>query len=371
MDKILVTRPSMPEFEEYIEEIKDIWDTHWMTNMGSKHNLLEEKLAEYLKVAHVSLFSNGHMALEMLIQALGLSGEIITTPYTFASTTHAIVRNGCVPVFCDINPNDYTIDVTKLESLIMDRTSAILPVHVYGNICNVEGDRREFAKKHGLKVIYDAAHTFGVEYKGRGIASFGDASMFSFHATKVYNTIEGGAICFGEGQGALKEDLYGLKNFGIRGEEVVVAVGANSKMNEFQAAMGLCNLRHVDGEIAKRKAVAQRYREHLSEVPGIRLVKEQADVKQNYAYFPVVFEPEIFGCDRDVVYDALKEKQIFTRKYFYPTTNSFACYRNHYDPADTPVALAVSKKVLTLPMYADLRLEQVDMICDEIIGVRR
>lgn len=360
----------MPEFEEYIEEIKDIWDTHWMTNMGSKHNLLEEKLAEYLKVAHVSLFSNGHMALEMLIQALRLSGEIITTPYTFASTTHAIVRNGCVPVFCDINPKDYTIDVTKLESLITDRTSAILPVHVYGNICNVEEIER-IAKKHGLKVIYDAAHTFGVEYKGRGIASFGDASMFSFHATKVYNTIEGGAICFGEGQGALKEDLYGLKNFGIRGEEVVDAVGANSKMNEFQAAMGLCNLRHVDGEIAKRKAVAQRYREHLSEVPGIRLVKEQADVKQNYAYFPVVFEPEIFGCDRDVVYDALKEKQIFTRKYFYPTTNSFACYRNHYDPADTPVALAVSKKVLTLPMYADLRLEQVDMICDEIIGVRR
>ena len=360
----------MPEFEEYIEEIKDIWDTHWMTNMGSKHNLLEEKLAEYLKVAHVSLFSNGHMALEMLIQALGLSGEIITTPYTFASTTHAIVRNGCVPVFCDINPNDYTIDVTKLESLITDRTSAILTVHVYGNICNVEEIGR-IAKKHGLKVIYDAAHTFGVEYKGRGIASFGDASMFSFHATKVYNTIEGGAICFGEGQGALKEDLYGLKNFGIRGEEVVDAVGANSKMNEFQAAMGLCNLRHVDGEIAKRKAVAQRYREHLSEVPGICLVKEQADVKQNYAYFPVVFEPEIFGCDRDAVYDALKEKQIFTRKYFYPTTNSFACYRNHYDPADTPVALAVSKKVLTLPMYADLRLEQVDMICDEIIGVRR
>lgn len=370
MDKILVTRSSMPEFEEYIEEIKDIWDTHWMTNMGSKHNLLEEKLAEYLKVAHVSLFSNGHMALEMLIQALGLSGEIITTPYTFASTTHAIVRNGCVPVFCDINPKDYTIDVTKLESLITDRTSAILPVHVYGNICNVEEIGR-IAKKHGLKVIYDAAHTFGVEYKGRGIASFGDASMFSFHATKVYNTIEGGAICFGEGQGALKEDLYGLKNFGIRGEEVVDAVGANSKMNEFQAAMGLCNLRHVDGEIAKRKAVAQRYRQHLSEVPGIRLVKEQADVKQNYAYFPVVFEPEIFGCARDVVYDALKEKQIFTRKYFYPTTNSFACYRNNYDPADTPVALAVSKKVLTLPMYADLRLEQVDMICDAIIGVRR
>lgn len=369
MDKILVTRSSMPEFEEYIEEIKDIWDSHWLTNMGSKHNALEQKLAEYMKVDNVSLFSNGHMALELLIQAMGLTGEVITTPYTFASTTHAIVRNGCTPVFCDINPDDYTIDVTKIESLITDKTSAIIPVHVYGNICDVEEIER-IAKKHNLKVIYDAAHTFGVEYKGRGIASFGDASMFSFHATKVYNTIEGGAVCFGNNQGDLKADLYGLKNFGIRGEEVVDAVGANSKMNEFQAAMGLCNLRHVDGEITKRKAVVEHYRERLGKVSGIRLVSEQPDVKQNYAYLPVVFEPEVFGKTRDEIYDELKEKNIFTRKYFYPTVNSFECYRDQYDPTDTPVALDVSKKVLTLPLYADLTIEQVDMICDYILGER-
>lgn len=369
MDKIMVTRSSMPEYEEYIKEIKDIWDTHWMTNMGSKHNALEQKLAEYLKVENVSLFSNGHMALELLIQAMGLTGEIITTPYTFASTTHAIVRNGCTPVFCDINPDDYTIDVAKIEALITDKTSAILPVHVYGNICDVEEIER-IAKKHNLKVIYDAAHTFGVEYKGRGIASFGDASMFSFHATKVYNTIEGGAICFGNGQGALKEDLYGLKNFGIRGEEIVDAVGANSKMNEFQAAMGLCNLRHVDGEIEKRRVVAERYRERLGRTPGIRLVEAQENVRQNYAYFPVVFEPEIFGKSRDEIYDELKAKNIFTRKYFYPVTNAFDCYRDKYDPTDTPVALEVSRKVLTLPMYADLSIGQVDMICDYILGVR-
>lgn len=367
MEKILVTRSSMPEYEEYIEEIKDIWDTHWMTNMGSKHNALEQKLAEYLKVENVSLFSNGHMALELLIQAMGLTGEIITTPYTFASTTHAIVRNGCTPVFCDINPDDYTIDVTKIEALITDKTSAIIPVHVYGNICDVEEIDR-IAKKHNLKVIYDAAHTFGVEYKGKGIAQYGDASMFSFHATKVYNTIEGGAICFGNDQGTLKEDLYGLKNFGIRNEEVIDAVGANSKMNEFQAAMGLCNLRHVDGEIAKRKVVMERYRERLRNVPGIRLVDEQKDVTQNYAYFPVVFDPEVFGKSRDQIYDELKEKNIFTRKYFYPITNAFECYRDEYNPEDTPIAYELSKKVLTLPMYADLTLEQVDMICDYILG---
>ena len=366
MNKILVTRSSMPEFDEYVEEIRDIWDTHWLTNMGSKHNELERQLESYLKVENVSLFSNGHMALELLIQAMGLTGEIITTPYTFASTTHAIVRNGCTPVFCDINPEDYTIDVTKIEELITEKTSAIIPVHVYGNLCNVEEIER-IAKKHSLKVIYDAAHTFGVEYKGKGVASFGDASMFSFHATKVYNTIEGGAVCFGNDQGTLKEDLYGLKNFGIRGEVTVDAVGANSKMNEFQAAMGICNLRHVDKEIQKRKKVAERYVSRLSGVEGIRLVKPQQDVKNNYAYFPVVFEPDIFGKNRDEIYDRLKEKNIFTRKYFYPVTNAFECYRDKYDPKDTPIALDISTKVLTLPMYADLDLENVDRICDYIL----
>lgn len=366
MGDILVTRSSMPEFEEYVEEIKDIWDSHWLTNMGTKHNQLEQKLAEYLKVKNVSLFSNGHMALELLIQAMGLTGEVITTPFTFASTTHAIVRNGLTPVFCDINPDTYTIDVTKIEPLITEKTSAIIPVHVYGNVCDVEAIEK-LAEKHHLKVIYDAAHTFGVEYKGRGIASFGDASMFSFHATKVFHTIEGGAVCFNENRNGLKEDLYGLKNFGIRNEVTVDAVGANSKMNEFQAAMGLCNLRHIEGEIEKRSRVVARYRERLAGVPGLKLSAVQEHVKPNYAYFPVMFDPEVFYADRDYIYEKLRKEHIFTRKYFYPITNSFACYKEKYDAKDTPVALDASLKVLTLPLYADLALEDVDRICDLIL----
>lgn len=366
MSKILVTRSSMPAYEEYIEEIKELWDSHWLTNMGTKHNQLETELAEYLKVENVSLFSNGHMALELLIQAMHLTGEVITTPFTFASTTHAIVRNGLTPVFCDINPDDYTMDVTKIEALITDKTSAIIPVHVYGNLCDVEAIEA-IAQKHHLKVIYDAAHTFGVEYKGRGVASFGDASMFSFHATKVFNTIEGGAVCFNGNENGLKEDLYGLKNFGIRDEVVVDAVGANSKMNEFQAAMGICNLRHLEEEIAKRSRVVARYRERLSNVPGIKLVPEQKDVKPNYAYFPVVFDETVFGASRDDICEKLMKHDIFTRKYFYPLTNSFECYRKDYDVKDTPVALAASLRVLTLPLYADLVLSDVDRICDLIL----
>ena len=367
MEKILVTRSSMPTLEEYAEEIKDLFETHWLTNMGSKHNALEEKLAEYLKVKNILLFSNGHMALELLIQAMGLSGEVITTPFTFASTTHAIVRNGLTPVFCDVNPEDYTIDVTKIESLITERTSAILPVHVYGHICDVEEIER-IAKKHHLKVIYDAAHTFGVEYRGRGIASFGDASMFSFHATKVFHTIEGGAVCFNNSENGLREKLFSLKNFGIWDEDVIKDVGANSKMNEFQAAMGLCNLRHVNDEIAKRKKVVERYQERLGGTGGIRISQEQRDIKANYAYYPVIFEPETFGKTRDEVYDLLKVNEIYARKYFYPLTNTFDCYKGRFDLGDTPVALDLSKKVLTLPLYADLRMEQVDRICDIILG---
>lgn len=250
MDKILVTKSSMPPLEEYIDEIKDLWDTHWITNMGVEHKKLEGNLKKYLMVDGISLFSNGHMALEMAIQAMELEGEVITTPFTFASTTHAIVRNGLTPVFCDVNSNDFTIDVRKIEELITEKTTAILPVHVYGQVCDVEAIEK-IAKKYNLKVIYDAAHAFGVKYKNKGIGSFGDASMFSFHATKVFNTIEGGAVCFQDEEFGL--DLYRLKNFGIRNEEIVDSVGANAKMNEFQAAMGICNLRHVDEEIAKGK----------------------------------------------------------------------------------------------------------------------
>lgn len=249
-EKILVTRSSMPSLEEYVEMIKPIWDTHWLTNMGENHNKLQEQLQEYLQVDGVSLFTNGHLALELLIQAMELTGEVITTPFTFASTTHAIVRNGLTPVFCDIDPETYTMDAEKIESLITEKTSAILPVHVYGNVCNVQ-EIEKIAKRHNLKVIYDAAHAFGVKVGEKGIGAFGDASMFSFHATKVFNTIEGGAIAYSEA--ALEDKLYNLKNFGIADEETIESIGSNAKMNEFQAAMGLCNLLHITEEIQKRK----------------------------------------------------------------------------------------------------------------------
>ncbi len=259
MNNIMVTRSSMPSFEEYCEEIKDIWDSHWLTNMGVKHKELQKELENYLGIPHVALYTNGHLALENAIAALNLpkGGEVITTPFTFASTTHAIVRNGLIPVFCDIKEDDYTIDTQKLENLITDNTVAIVPVHVYGNMCDVEEIDR-IAKKYGLKVIYDAAHAFAVKYKGVSSACFGDASMFSFHATKVFNTIEGGCICFKND--AWVQLLNDMKNFGIHGPESVQFVGGNAKMNEFQAAMGICNLKHLNEEIAKRKNVVERYR---------------------------------------------------------------------------------------------------------------
>lgn len=290
--KINVTRSSMPELDEYVNEIKELWDSHWLTNMGVKHKKFQEELVKYLNVENVELLTNGHMALELTLQAMNLQGEVITTPFTFASTTHAIVRNGLKPVFCDIDPVTYTIDVEKIESLITERTCAIMPVHVYGNVCNVEEIER-IANKYELKVIYDAAHSFGESYKGRGIGNFGDASCFSFHATKVFNSIEGGAVCFSDKH--LGNVLYELKNFGIHGPEEVSAVGANAKMNEFCAAMGLCNLRHIETEIAKRKKVVERYRENLEGIEGLQLNAVQPEVESNYSYFPVVFHEKEFG----------------------------------------------------------------------------
>lgn len=367
-DKILVTRSSMPTLEEFEEEIKDIWDTHWLTNMGSKHKKLESQLMEYLGVENISLMTNGHLALELVIQAMNLTGEVITTPFTFASTTHAIVRNGLTPVFCDINLDDFTLDVAKLESLITDRTSAIVPVHVYGNVCNVEEIER-IAKKYDLKVIYDAAHTFGVKYKDRGIGSFGDASMFSFHATKVFNTIEGGAVCFKDED--IGKRLYKLKNFGIKNESVVDGVGSNAKMNEFQAAMGLCNLKHVDEEIQKRKKVVEQYRRNFKDVPGIKISPIQKNVESNYAYFPIIIDEKIFGSSRNEVYNELKKHNIFARKYFYPLTNTFECFHGKYNVSDTPIALYISKRVLTLPLFADLSICQVNRICELILEMGR
>lgn len=369
MNNILVTRSSMPTFEEYCEEIKDLWDSHWLTNMGAKHQQLQAELEAYLGVKHVTLYTNGHLALENAIAALNLpqGGEVITTPFTFASTTHAIVRNGLVPVFCDVNDRDYTMDVTKIEALITPRTVAILPVHVYGNVCDVEAIEK-IAKRYGLKVIYDAAHAFAVKYKGVSTACFGDMSMFSFHATKVFNTIEGGCVCFQ--RDSWVQLLNDMKNFGIHGPEEVAYVGGNAKMNEFQAAMGICNLRHLEGEIAKRKRVIEHYRERLSGVKGIRLCQPQKDVEPNYAYFPVVFDG--YKYTRNEVYEKLMEQGITARKYFYPLTNSFECYR-HYPTAGvekTPVAQRLALRVLTLPLYPDLNLQDVDRICDIILDTK-
>lgn len=363
IDNILVTRSSMPPIEDYVEEIKSIWKTHWMTNMGEKHQKLEEDLKKYMKVSNLQLFSNGHMALELVIQAMDLRGEVITTPFTFASTTHAIVRNGLTPVFCDIDHENYVMDASKIENLITDKTSAILPVHVYGNVCNVEEIER-IANKYHLKVIYDAAHAFGVTYKGIGIGNFGDSSMFSFHATKVFNTIEGGAVCYHEKK--LGERLYQLKNFGIQSEVIVNGVGANAKMNEFQAAMGICNLRYIDGEIRKRKEVYEHYLECLDGIRGIVLPKQQDDVQYNYSYFPLCIEKEGYRNMRDELYDNLRAENIFSRKYFYPLTNQFECYYNKFHDKKVPVAKKVSEEILVLPLYADLSFLMVEKICSII-----
>lgn len=350
----------MPSFEEYTEAIRPLWDSVWLTNMGRNHEELAKRLCDYLKVSNVSLFVNGHMALEMVLQAMDLKGEVITTPFTFASTTHAIVRNGLTPVFCDIDPDNYTMDVSKIESLITKDTCAIVPVHVYGCMCDVEAIEK-IAGKHSLKVIYDAAHAFGVEYKGRGVGSFGDASMFSFHATKVFHTIEGGAITTDDKE--LMNKLWKLKDFGIKDEETVDGIGANAKMNEFCAAMGLCNLVHIEEEIEKRRHVFERYMEGLSGIDGIKLLKPQADVKPNYAYFPVVIEEELFGAGRQAVIDSLKAEDIYTRKYFYPLTSDMDCYKGRFDSSLTPVAKRTADRVITLPMSASLSLKDVDRIC--------
>ena len=364
---INVTRSSMPKFEEYCEEIKDLWDSHWLTNMGAKHNQLQSELEAFLDTPNVALYTNGHLALENVIAAMNLpaGGEVITTPFTFASTIHAIVRNGLEPVFCDVNDVDYTMDVTKIEELITDKTCAIVPVHVYGNICDVEAIK-EIADKYSLKVIYDAAHAVGVTKNGVNVANFGDASMFSFHATKVFNTIEGGAVTFSDY--SLVQLLNDLKNFGIRGAEQVAFVGGNAKMNEFQAAMGICNLRHLDDEIAKRKAVVERYRERLSKVNGIVLCDQQEGVVSNYAYFPVVFNN--YKYTRNEIFEKLKEHQIVARKYFYPLANEYDCYKDRAcaGAEKTPVAKFIADRVLTLPLYADLSLQDVDKICDIILG---
>ena len=363
MKRINVTKSSTPSYEEYCKMIKPIFESGHLTNMGPLHNELSEEICEYLGTDNISLFTNGHLALLIAIKSLGLKGEVITTPFTFASTTHAIYENGLTPVFCDINEDTYTIDADKIEELITDKTSAIIPVHVYGNICDVEKIEK-IAKKHNLKVIYDAAHVFGVRIGERGIGSFGDVSMFSFHATKVFNTIEGGCLTYSDK--GLTEKIASYRNFGITGPETVDITGTNAKMNEFQAAMGLCNLKYIDRELSKREKVEERYRERLSKKAGIKLCPIQDGVKRNHAYFPVVFDKEVFGKSRDEVAEMLAKNNVFARKYFYPATNEFSCYKGKFR-GETPVAKKISENILCLPMYADLSLEEVDFICDIIL----
>lgn len=368
MDKILVTRSSMPSLEEYTEEIRELWDSRWLTNSGVKHQKLEEELCSYLGVSNTALCVNGHQALECILEVFDLKGEVITTPFTFVSTTNAIVRKGLTPVFCDINEKDYTIDVSKIESLITDKTCAIMPVHVYGNLCDDEAISK-IANKYGLKVIYDAAHAFGVTKNGVGAAAMGDASMFSFHATKVFHTIEGGAAVFKDKENYKKINV--TKSFGMMGPESLSFAGGNSKMNEFCAAMGLCNLRHIDDAIEKRKECVLRYRERLSGITGVKLSEIQEGVKSNYAYFPVVFDPAEFGKTRDDVINALAENNIGARRYFFPLTSQIESFSGKYSESDTPIAYKISQNVLCLPLYEDLGIENVDRICDIITSIER
>lgn len=363
-NKILVTRSSMPSYEEFSAAIKPLWDTHWLTNMGKYHQELEKKLTDFLQVPGLSMMVNGHMALELALQSLNLpsGSEVITTPFTFISTTHAIVRNRLRPVFCDVREQDGTMDVDKLEELITENTTAIMPVHVYGNICDVE-KIQAIADKYSLKVLYDAAHAFGETYNGVGVGNFGDASVFSFHATKVFHTIEGGAVAIHSKE--QYDALYNLKNFGIRGTELVVAVGANAKMNEFAAIMGLCNLRHLREAIASRRMVYERYRENLQNVKGVRILLDENTENRNYAYLPVIFDRDA-GMSRDVFYTKLAAENIFARKYFYPLTCDQACFRNKHRKDNLPVARKISASVLTLPIYEGLSIADVDTICQTI-----
>lgn len=363
-ESIPYTRPSMPPMEEYIEEIQAMWETHWLTNMGDKHELFRNMLRSYLGVNNIELLTNGHMAIELALQALDMpEGEIITTPFTFVSTVHAIIRSGFTPVFCDIDPKDFTINPDKIESLITERTRAILPVHVYGNICHI--DRiQEIADQYGIKVLYDAAHAFGAEYKGKGIGCYGDACCFSFHATKVFNSIEGGAVSHNDAD--FGERLHLIRNFGIRNATEVDEIGPNAKLNEFAAAMGICNLRHIDAEIKKRRNIDKKYRKILGDVKGLRLNAAREDVDPNYAYFPVVIEKE-FPCSRDELYEKFLNENKFVSRRFYPLVSTFNCFHGAFDASATPVAMSLSEQALMLPLYSDLSDADAEKICSVIL----
>lgn len=361
-ERINVTRSSMPPFEEFVTELKPVWESRWLSNRGAASVKFENMLKEYLNTENLYLFANGHVALEVALNALNLKGEVITTPYTHCSTTHSIVRNGLTPVFCDVKEDNYTINPEMIEDFITEKTVAIVATHVYGFLCDVE-KIEEIAKKHNLLVIYDAAHAFGVKKNGISAANFGDAAMFSTHATKVFHTIEGGIVCYKDKKRF--EPMPKLVNFGFSSQEEIDYVGTNARLNEFEAVMGICNLRHFDEELAKRKVVGDRYYELLSGVKGIKLIDIPQNLEWNYAYFPVVFDG--YKENRDEIKSKLEKENIYARKYFYPIVNKAACYIDIYGTANVPVAAHAAECVLTLPMYADMTIDDVDRICAAIL----
>ena len=362
---ITVTSPLLPDLEELDVLLKDIWKRRWITNNGHYHKELERALCDYLKVPYISLFTNGTLPLITALQALRITGEVITTPYSFVATTHSLWWNGIKPVFVDIDPRTGNLDPGKIEAAITPKTTAILPVHVYGKPCDTEAIQA-IADKYGLKVIYDAAHAFGVEVSGRSILEAGDLSTLSFHATKVYNTVEGGALVMHDEK--TKQRIDYLKNFGFAGETEVVAPGINSKMDEVRSAYGLLNLRQVDRAIAARRRVALRYREALRDVPGIRYFGDMPGVKHNYSYFPVFVEAAEYGMTRDELYFRLKERGILGRRYFYPLISTFSTYRGlpSAAPSNLPNAHRMADEVICLPMHHLLTDGDVERIIDVI-----
>lgn len=363
---ITVTSPLLPNLDDLIPMLKDIWDRKWLTNNGHYHKELEKALAEYLGVEHLSLFTNGTLPLITALQALRITGEVITTPYSFVATTHSIWWNGLKPVFVDVEENSGNIDPEKIEAAITPHTTAIMPVHVYGTPCNTKRIQ-EIADVYGLKVIYDAAHAFGVKVNGDSVLNAGDISTLSFHATKVYNTVEGGAlICHDE---ATKKRIDYLKNFGFAGETTVVAPGINSKMDEIRAAYGLLNLKQVDSAIASRKDIAEKYRAAFKEVPGIRMLNDVEGVHHNYAYFPIFIDEKSYGMSRDALYTKLQERNIFGRRYFYPLISTFSAYKGleSANPKNLPIAHKLADQVLCLPMFSGLDEESVNKVIDVVL----
>jgi dTDP-4-amino-4,6-dideoxygalactose transaminase len=367
---ILVTKPALPPLDEFIPYLEQIWENCWLTNNGPMHKQLECELAKYLGVQHLSVFSNGTLALISALQALGIKGEVITTPFSFVATTHSLWWNGIKPVFVDVEPHTFNLDPAKIEAAITPQTTAIMPVHVYGNPCDTAAIKR-IAEKHHLKVIYDAAHAFGVTENGESVLNQGDLSILSFHATKVYSTIEGGAIICHDEQ--MKHHIDNLKNFGFRGETVVEEPGINAKLNEVQAAYGLIQLKYVDGFIERRKAIATVYREELAHVPGIHVLQDLPGIRHAYSYFPILIDEAFFGASRDQLYEFLKTQNVFGRRYFYPLISEFDPYRElpSATPENLPVANRVAQQVLCLPIYPDLSLDSVRRVSHLINDFRR